>query len=208
MVFDQYDSKMSIKADECQRRDSAIPHNMATYHIHQKSKSSSIQAAPHGANKADLVSFVSDYIIGNAKDRLPNGTSLMMAEGFQDGETVTKVTGTEQEMMDEPFSTQEEADTGMVLHALSLSSQFARTLICSDETDVLVLLLYYTNQGQLSEEVFMHARLFGQFIIRERFIPIREIAAKVGDEICQSILATHALTRCNSTSSLFGIGKK
>ena len=54
----------------------------------------------------------------------------------------------------------------------------------------------------------MHAGHAGQFTTRERFIPIHEIAAKLGSEICGSILATHALTGCDSTSSLFGIGKK
>ena len=131
-----------------------------------------------------------------------------MAGGFQDGEIVIKVTGNGQEMMKELFSTHEEADTRMVLHAVSLSSQFPRTIIRSDDTDVLVLLVHYTNQGQLSKDVFMHARHSGEYVTRERFIPILTIAEKIGNDICQSLLATHALSGCDSMSSLFSIGKK
>ena len=74
--------------------------------------------------------------------------------------------------MEKLFSTHEEADTRVVLHAVNMPSKFARTIIRSDDTDVLVLLLHYANQGQLSKEVFMHAGHAGQFTARERFIPI------------------------------------
>jgi len=84
VVFDRYDSKNSIKADERQRRGSAIPQNISTHHIIGS------RTVPHyrqylkvGANKADLVLFVSNYIVENAKDRLPDGTSLVMAGDFE-----------------------------------------------------------------------------------------------------------------------------
>ena len=209
MVFDRYDSKNSIKTDERQRRGSAIPQNMSTHHIIGS------RTVPHYrqylkvvSNKADLVLFVSNYILDKARNRLPEGTSIVMAGGFRDAETVIKVTAAGQERMEELFSTHEEADTRMVLHSVNMPSKFSRTIIRSDDTDVLVLLLHYVNQGQLSKEVFMHAGHSGKFTTRERFIPIHDIAAKLGSEICGSILATHALTGCDCTSSLFGIGKK
>jgi len=83
-VFDRYDCKNSIKADERQRRGSAIPRNMSTHHIMGS------RTVPHyrqylkvGANKADLVLFVSNYTAENAKDRLPDGTSIVMAGDFE-----------------------------------------------------------------------------------------------------------------------------
>jgi hypothetical protein len=45
-------------------------------------------------------------------------------------------------------------------------------------------------------------------VTRERFIPIHTIAAKLGPDVCRCLPQVHALTGCDSTSSLFGIGKK
>ena len=48
------------------------------------------------------------------------------------------------------YSNQEEADTPMILHASSLSRDHEKITIQCDDTDVLVLLVYYFSRGHLS----------------------------------------------------------
>ena len=43
---------------------------------------------------------------------------------------------------------------------------------------------------------------------RRRFIPISAIAEKVGADLCQNFPSAHALAGCDSTSSLFRVGKR
>ena len=58
--------------------------------------------------------------------------------------------------MEELYSTQEEADTRLLLHAIHASQNHSRVIIRCDYTDVMILLIDYCSLGQLSE-VFMHA---------------------------------------------------
>lgn len=81
--------------------------------------------------------------------------------------------------MKDPLSTHEEADTRMILHAIHVS-YFPRTIIRCDDTDVLVLLLYYQSRGELSNDVYMHTGHSGKFVSWERFVPVTKIAKAVG----------------------------
>ena len=105
------------------------------------------------------------------------------------------------------FTSQGEADTRLILHSINLSQNFERIIIRSDDTDILVLLLCYTSIGMLNTTVYMHAGHSTQYIQRERFIPINTIMESLGHELCRNLPAAHALTGCDSTSSLFKIGK-
>ena len=106
--------------------------------------------------------------------------------------------------MPELYSTQEEADTRMVLHAIHLSQNHNTIIVKSDDTDVLVLLIYYASQQLLeTASISMHAG-HGD---RQRYIPVSAILEKLGVALCESLPACHALTGCDTTSSLFRIGK-
>ena len=41
-----------------------------------------------------------------------------------------------------------------------------------------------------------------------RFIPVHDLCKSLGPIVCKILPAAHALTGCDTTSSLFGIGKK
>ena len=60
-------------------------------------------------------------------------------------------------MLPELLSSQEEADTRMVLHAVSLSQTHSRIEIGCSDTDVLAILLYFCSKGSLAPEVCMYA---------------------------------------------------
>jgi 5'-3' exonuclease len=41
-----------------------------------------------------------------------------------------------------------------------------------------------------------------------RFIPCHSIASRIGDGVCKALPAYHAISGCDSTSALSGVGKK
>lgn len=66
----------------------------------------------------------------------------------------------------------EEADTRIVLHAIHLSKTHCKIIIRCDDTDVLVLLLYYATCGIFDFAlVFMHKGHMG----KEKFMSICEM---------------------------------
>ena len=65
------------------------------------------------------------------------------------------------------FSTQEEADTCVILHAVDFRDAASRIIIRTDDTDILVLLLFYSAKGSLAPEVYMHAGHAGKIITCE-----------------------------------------
>ena len=84
----------------------------------------------------------------------------------------------------------------------------SRIIIRAYDTDVLVLLLFYSAKGCLAPEIYMHAGHAGKIITRERFIPVHTIAAKLGERFCLCLPALHSLTGCDTTSAIYKIGKR
>ena len=41
-----------------------------------------------------------------------------------------------------------------------------------------------------------------------RYVPVHEVLQELGEKMCPALLAFHAITGCDSTSALAGIGKK
>ena len=206
LVFDRY-QEASIKAAERQRR--GATDNVPTHQIIGNRNVPNYRQFLKGTgNKVDLVQFVSEYIMENSKATVPHGKSIVIAGGFQNGEEVRSISSVGLDNVEDLYSTHEEADTRMILHAISLSSLYQRIIVRCDDTDVLVLLLHYMNRGLLAKETFMHAGHSGKCVTRERFIPIHIIGDELGDMFCQSLPSAHALTGCDSTNAFFGVGKK
>ena len=105
-------------------------------------------------------------------------------------------------------SYQEKADTRLILHAIDLAKTHQRIIIRCDDTDVLVLLLYYRASVYLTGEIYMHAGHVVKTTNRERYIPVHLMFKVIGKSVCRCLPAFHALTGCDTTNSLFRIGKK
>ena len=135
-------------------------------------------------------------------------TSIVLAGGFADGEVVKVVQGEGVSCLEELSSTQEEADTRLLLHSIVLSRDHFRIIVRCDDTDVLVLLLYYLSKEMLANEVYMHAGHSGKDITKERYIPIHQIFSKLGNSICHCLPSMHALSECDTTSALHRLGKR
>jgi len=207
IVFDRYDQELSIKSSERERRGTSDAgstiliqgnRNVPNYRCFLKS----------AANKAGLAAFISDYVCTNGSELLPAGKSVILAGGFKEGELVREVNEDGVSDIHDLKCTHEEADTRLLLHAVNLSTHHSRIILRCDDTDVLVVLLYYWSRGMLSSEVFMHCGHSGKDISRERYIPVHEIARTLGQDVCNVLPAVHALSGCDSTSSMYRMGKK
>ncbi len=203
MVFDRYDNTQSIKDMERQRRGASggkATHvitgntNVPNYRKYMRSN----------GNKSALCKFVSNYIVTAAPQRLHPDDSIILAGGFDQGEEVKSICTAGVSRLTSLYSNQEEADTRIVLHAIHLAESYSRIIVRSDDTDVQVLLIYYASKGMFgSSLVYMHAG----HGTRERFIPINKVAKNLGKDMSSCLPACHSLTGCDTTSSLYRIGK-
>ena len=100
-------------------------------------------------------------------------------------------------------SNHEEADTRMILHAKYAARTDRQLVIQSPDTDVLILSVsHFRSLG--CPELWFRTVLKD----RQRMIPVHEIAHALGEKLCRSLPGFHAITGCDSTSVLAGIGKK
>ena len=99
-------------------------------------------------------------------------------------------------------STQEEADTRMLLHSLHAArSRFASVVIVSEDTDVLVLLLAF--KSFIPSSVFI--KCGSQ--TRVKYIEVSRIVESVATTVCRSLLGFHAFSGCDTVSAFAGRGK-
>lgn len=127
----------------------------------------------------------------------------MIGGGFRDGEKAVKVTRGQCREVQALRSNHEEADTRMILHANHAARAERRLVIQSPDTDVLVLSVSHFRSLDCSELWFRTGTKD-----RHRWIPVHDIAHVLGEKVCSSLPGFHAITGCDSTSSLAGIGKK
>ena len=102
------------------------------------------------------------------------------------------------------YCTHEEADTRMLLHALSSSNEgHKKILIRSSDTDVLVLAVSLFQKLSL-EELWIASGTGKHF----KYLPVHEISASLGPVKSKGLLFFHAFTGCDTTSSFLHIGKR
>jgi hypothetical protein len=159
-------------------------------------------------NKTSHVEFLTTYISANAHSVLKGNTYLVLAGGCKDGRIVQMITTAGVELLPGLFSSHEEADTRMILHAVDLCTNHNRLVVRCDDTDVLVLLLYYVIQGLVDHEVYMEAGHQTKTANRHRFIAVHSIEKALGDTFCSCLPAMHAMTGCDSCSAIYKVGKR
>ena len=102
--------------------------------------------------------------------------------------------------MEELYSTQEEADTRLLLHAIRASQNHSRVIIRCNDTDVILLILL---QPRTTVRGGVHAcGAFKENVTNERYVPIHTIAGKLTEDVCSILPAVHALSGCDTNSSL------
>ena len=94
--------------------------------------------------------------------------------------------------VEELNSTQEEADTRILLHLSHAGrSDYSTLIVASEYTDVFILCLSFKCGTQT----------------RVRYISITSIVQAIGQNLCSSLLGMHAYTGCDTVSAFAGRGK-
>ena len=90
-------------------------------------------------------------------------------------------------------STKEEADTRIILHAISCEQKCI--VVSSRDTDVLVLLLSHFDRINC-KELWMKAGTAK----KPKNIPVHDIVSSISQDILKSLIPFHTLTGCDTTS--------
>ena len=144
-------------------------------------------------NKESLAVFLKNELLYKA----PVGDRELVVSGCNDG-TAASSAGRNVVHI---YSSQEEADAQIVLHASEVKSRgYERIIVKSSDTDVLLLLIAF--YPRLSNEVWMKAGTSKTY----RYIAVHDVQYQ--DEVRYTLLAFHAITGCDTTSQLHGISKK
>ena len=100
------------------------------------------------------------------------------------------------------------------MHAIHADNVFAesgvkgRIIIKSIDTDVLVLCVHYFSKVQHTQELWFQTGTVSSTKDRRRYIPVHEICSTLSPVFTNILPAAHAVTGCDTTSLLFGIGKR
>jgi hypothetical protein len=99
-------------------------------------------------------------------------------------------------------SSQEEADTRMLLHAKHAAQAGCKSvIIASEDTDVLVLCLALASQIPCSIYQKHGTKT------KMQYLDIDKIANSLGASVCNALLGMHAFTGCDTVSAFAGRGK-
>ena len=144
-------------------------------------------------NKANLQEFLAEQLVCHT-DHLPDGAELIIAGGLAHSEGVFSSTNRDVWHLQ---STQEEADSRIILHAAEAATAgYRHAIIASQDTDVLVMLIHFTQE--LPDQVWMHVGT------SKKRNPVHEIRHTLSTEVKQSLPAFHAFTGCDTTSQFSG----
>ncbi|KAK3746853.1 hypothetical protein QZH41_000042 [Actinostola sp. cb2023] len=202
IIFDQY-WHSSIKEGERSRRGESAALEIQIVGSRTPTPKQWGKYITNPQNKINLCDFLVKALCDLGQERLPEGKKLVVAGGFKDGERTVAITRDHRTDVADLRSNHEEADTRMLLHAKCASRPDTRVVIQSPDTDVLVLsTTHFANLD--CEELWFRTGVKD----RLRFIPVHDVSRALGPGKCEALPALHALTGCDSNSSLAGIGKK
>ena len=214
-IFDRYDIQNSIKKAERERRSKYVFTAKNYEVIEGRVIPDWKKFISSGENKQSLIRFLGDYIVKhiNQNSSLQEGQSLYLAGLFSNPETVKMLN--QNGMLDCSClaSTQEEADTRIILHALYSDKLYQEKsvqgciVVKSPDTEVLVLYVHYFPKMKNTSELLFQTGLITSTKDCRRYIPVHELCKSVSSVVCEILPDVHALTGCDTTSSFFGIGK-
>ena len=95
--------------------------------------------------------------------------------------------------------THEEADTGIVLHAIDVCSRdpLVKLIISCSDTDVLLILLYYYEKLNSSTE----------FKTLKHVMNLKRIHDSIGPKVAKALIGFHAMSGCDQTGKFHGFSK-
>ena len=159
-----------------------------------------------GENKTKLPMFYTEYMVENEGATLDEKHSLYISGGQVD--KVVKITKEDTLEVEALKSNHEEADTRIVVHAKTAAQIGAEHIVvCSPDTDVLVLLVHhYTTIA--AKEIFLLTGRVGRRASLTRYIPVHRIYENLEKKQHNIMLSVYCLTGCDTVSSFRGHGKR
>ena len=97
-----------------------------------------------------------------------------------------------------------DADVDIVKATVERSRHCTTTLV-GEDTDLLILLLHYSRTD--NEIIYFRSDASKQSS-EHKVHNINQLKEALGDDVCNELLFVHAYSGCDSTSRIFGIGKK
>ena len=82
------------------------------------------------------------------------------------------------------------------------ASQFHTTTLIGEDTDLLILLLHYAQTD--SRDLYFRSDKSAATTVYH----INSLKSVLGNKLCSQLLFIHAFTGCDSTSRIFGVGKR
>ncbi|MEW8547735.1 MAG: hypothetical protein AB2693_29860 [Candidatus Thiodiazotropha sp.] len=79
------------------------------------------------------------------------------------------------------------------------------TILIGEDTDLLILLCHYASLD--ANDIFFKPEQRRNMKTAARVWNIRETKLKLGSDLCKDLLFVHAILGCDTTSSVFGLGK-
>lgn len=102
----------------------------------------------------------------------------------------------------ELYSSQEEADIRLLLHAAHASrNNFNGIIITSDDTDILLLCI--AHQSSIGVTLYQKSNTKS----RVTYTAIQSLSTALGEDVCKALPNLHAFTGCDTFSALAGKGK-
>ncbi|KAG0716309.1 hypothetical protein GWK47_009996 [Chionoecetes opilio] len=150
------------------------------------------------SNKASLIKFlVEEWKKPQHREKLEGKELYVTCE-----QLCFKITKEQWEEAPELKSSQEEADTRLLLHALhAAESGYKSVIITAEDTDVMVLCLGMCHK--IPSHLFQKCGTKN----RTRFLDITTLSRTLGGSVCDSLIRMHAFTGCDTVSAFAGRGK-
>ena len=151
-------------------------------------------------NKTSLIKFLSEeWKTKEYSERLQGEGKVLYVTSEKE---CWKITSERNDQVPELSSSQEEADTRLLLHASHAAKEgYEAVVVNSEDTDVFILLLGFSNS--INTKLYMRIGTR----TRTRLIDIAKVVQSTGREVCEALIGLHAFTGCDTVSSFAGKGK-
>jgi len=154
-------------------------------------------------NKTQLITFIlSEWQKAQYAASLVGRTVYFVCEELCSALTSSDGVTVSTSIISELSSSQEEADTRIVLHCLYQSRQCSSIVVQSPDTDVLVLLLAF------SAKIPVNVLLQTGTGANKRLICIATLRQSIGTDVAEALPGLHAFTGCDTNNCFVRKGKK
>lgn len=199
-IFDSY-LEMSAKESERQRRSSKVPILVSSIAVDTRLPKDMETFWSSSTNKAKLQEFIRGQLINHFSAKTTS-YPVFLSGFIGDGVSLSTLSIKDGNLSEHPEldSSLEEADVRIFPHGLHALRQtlLTRLVIISNDTDVVVLALYFCHLFMANglQELWLR---FGSGD-KTRFLPGHVLAKRWGKQMCDVLPAAHCLTGCDITS--------